>query len=368
MDKFKENIKLIGLVVSTTVGAGMFALPFVFQEAGWGIGAAYLVALSAILIFIHYLYWQTLRATGGGVSLLALIKNKFGRFYFWLASLAIIGGLMLSLVAYLILSASFIGVVFPGWDARWIIFAFWLVSAAPLLLRLKRFVFLEFIGAVLMLFLIAFIFASSGAPLKIFEFSAADFQNGFLPFGAVLFALASWTAVEPVFRSQKESTGVGRSLLVFGWATAISAILYLLFVAGIFGSALTITEDTISGLINWPLWKLLPLSALGLFAIWTSYLPINLEIRNSLAGLGWSERKSNYLAIFAPPALLLLGLRDFLSVIGLAGGVFLGLQYVFIAATARKTLELRGAKKFFAGLTVFVFLLAVVYEIFYFVK
>lgn len=372
MGPLKSFAKEAGLVAATTLGAGIFALPYVFLKAGWLAGLFYLVVLAAVMVLAHILYFRVLQKTGEKNRLLGLARLYLGEFGFIVGLLAILCGLILTLVIYLILAGQFVRLLFPSVPTALAAACFWLAAALPLLLKERRSVGLEVLGIILMAGIIFFIFFSSNPAGALSIVSALNLRSLFLPFGAVLFALAGWTAVEPVFDSEKRSksefTPAVQPYLALAAGTLVAAALYLVFVVGIFGSPGAITPDTISGLFGWPTYKLILLAALGLFAIWTSYLPIGLEIKHSFENdLRLRHASSLGLVIFLPPILLFLGLNNFSRVIGLVGGVFLTLQYLLIILVGKKVLEIRGAKGLFLNLLSFVFILAAVYEVYYFV-
>jgi amino acid permease len=367
------NVRLIlgssAILAATTLGAGIFSLPYVFKVSGWIIGLIYLIVLSAIVIFVHYLYWQALAKVNEKKRLLGLAENYLNKGYFSLASVAIVGGLLLTLVAYLILGGKFMEMVFPslGWFAG--IITFWILGSFPLIFRSIRLSKFESFGTLLMAAIIILIFATA-SDIALPRAVEIDFNNIFLPFGAILFSLAGWTAIEPMFENASVS-GLRNnkivSMLVLG--TLAIAILYVFFVLGVFGSAGTITKDTISGLANWPYWKIQILGWLGLFAIWTSYIPIGLEVKNSLVK---DLKVNNFLGlgvvIISPLLLLFLGLKDFFTVVGLIGGIFLSVQYLSIILVARKILNISPVKKIFVNLSIAIFVLGAVYEVYYFLK
>lgn len=343
----------------------MFGLPYVFHKAGWFVLFLYFIVLGLAVFFIHVLYLKTLRKLSAQNNLLGLTRIYLGENKLWIAFLSIIGGLILTLVVYLILANQFINLIFPGTSKILGIFYFWLVSSLPLFFNLRRFVSVELLGGILMGSIILFIYFSSGS---FFDFgnAALNFKNLFLPFGVVLFSLAGWTAISPIYEWQKRYSFSAFLPLLFG--TIIVVLLYLAFVAGIFGSAETITPDSVSGLLNWPKWKTTMLGALGLFAIWTSYLPIGFEIKHSLErDLGWKKVFSSATVLFLPLILVAVGLDNFLDAVGLAGGIFLSLQYFFIVLIVKKVLVFEGIKKLFLDFIAGLFLLASAYEIYYFI-
>lgn len=354
-------------MAATTVGAGLFSLPYVFSEAGWLTGFLYLVLVGACASFAHSLYHRALEEDVGETRLLGLIGKYLGSAGKILGPLVVVGGLTFALVIYLILAGEFSELLRPG-TRQLGTFLFWLAGSLPIVLGLRRLLFSELLGIGLMVLVIGIVFLGffgESFPQVI----AFDWREILLPFGPVLFSLAGWTAVEPALDYARKSgyaSRLSRRAMTFG--TFGAAFLYLLFVVGIMATVPLIAPDTVGGLYAWPVWKFTLVVILGFFAIWTSYIPIGLEIRNSLVyDLAWSRNLASATVFLVPPALLLLGFADFFKVIGLVGGVFLGLEYVFILLVGKKILALPPAKRFLVNLLTAVFALGAVYEIYHFV-
>ncbi|MBI4085233.1 MAG: hypothetical protein HY432_01865 [Candidatus Liptonbacteria bacterium] len=354
----------VGFIAATTIGAGMFSLPYIFHESGWLTGVFYLIVLSTVTIFVHRLYWLALEKANNGSSLLGLVREHLGKYAFYASSVSVIAGLFLILLIYLILSESFARLVLPSASANYGAVLFWVAASIPLLFKLPRVVGAEFLGTVLMFLIVFLIFLTgqtgfSGIPV-------VSIDNILLPFGAILFSLTGWTAIEPMFRWEKKN-GDPNYMPKLIWGTFVSAIIYFLFVLGILGSADFVSPDALSGLSSWPLWKIQLLGLLGIFAMWTSYVPIILEIKNELKeDLHLPPLFSYAAALFLPLILFFSGFFNFLGAISLVGGVFLVLQYIFIILVSKKILTLSGSTKFFSDLLILVFLAAAVYEIYYF--
>lgn len=349
------------ILIATTIGAGIFSLPYIFYTAGWLMNLIYFLFLGFFLIFTHYLYSLILLKTKGRGGLLELIKENLNPKLYTLAFISIILGLILTLLIYLILGGKFLNIIFPTLNFNFAVLIFWLISSLSLIFGkfLNRF---EALGAFFIIFIILFVFFSNN--LNHLSIQILNLNQIFLPFGPLLFALAGWTAILPMLK-QNNFQKINLQKFILG--TTIIIILYLLFILGIINSAQTITEDSLSGL-NWPYFKLVILALLGLFAIWTSYLPIGLEIKNSLSLL-FSSLTNNIIVIFLPIILFAFGLQDFLKTISLAGGVFLALQYLFILILENKILNLNLINKLLIKILEIVFLLACFYEIyFYLVK
>lgn len=374
ISKFKSFWGSVELMMATTIGAGMFSLPYVFKEAGWLLGIFYVAVLTAVIVFVHRLYWLSIEKCGEKRRLLGLVETYLGKTFFYLAVLAILAGLIFVLVAHLAIATQFLRLIFPetGNSATAV---FWLVASMPLLFNLRRIIETEVPGTVFIIGIVLFIFLT-GNGNGIQNVAPANFSNVFLPFGAVLFALSGWTAVEPMFEWQKKNglpvhytqTGGRKSISALAYGTVFSAFVYMLFVLAIFRSAGTMSPDTISGLSSWPFWKLQIIGWLGVLALWVSYTPTSLEIKNELdKDMRLPRWLSLAVPFLFPPLIFLSQHLSFLNTISLVGGVFLALQYVFIILVSKKVLKLSGLRNFFANLLIFVFMAAAAYEIYYFV-
>jgi amino acid permease len=366
----RERWGSAGILAATTLGAGIFALPYIFKESGWLTGLFYLAALSGIVIFAHFLYWQVLAKIEEKKRLLGLTEKYLGNAAGLFAFVVIVAGLILTLVVYLILASHFLKLIFSHMSEVTGIFIFWVLASLPIIFKLRWFARFELLGALLMAAIIIFIFLIAGNLTAGFSnIAAINFKNIFLPFGPILFALAGWTAIEPLFEYEKKAGRINSSPLpILFLGTGVVAGLYLLFTFGILGSSAEIVPDTVSGLMNWPFWKLGIMGLLGIFAIWTSYVPIVREIRNILErDAGWPMILSFCFVLFIPPLLIIIGLNNFLAAVGLAGGVFLGLQYLLIVLVAKKATNLGKTTRFFANLSAIIVILAAIYETYKFV-
>ena len=153
-------------------------------------------------------------------------------------------------------------------------------------------------------------------------------------------------------------------LTLFICGTALAAILYWLFALGTIGTVPHVAMDTISGVTGWPLWKKDILAAIGLLAMGVVSIPLAREIRGALEkDLGCNSLISRLIIVGLPLAVVLSGFNNFLIIIGLAGGVFISTQYLFIIATSRRTLQLSRREKVLLDVLTVIFICAAVYEI-----
>lgn len=370
MKRSAEFFEIAGIVAAATVGDGVFALPFVFYNAGWLLGIFYMLLLGAFVVAAHIIYLKTLESEGEKNRLLGLAKKYFGSIGFWTGFVAIVVGLLLTLVAYLILGTQFIHLALPAVRLRYAFVVFWLLISIVALMSDKEVRALELAGIACTSLIIVIIFVSAWPHIFFAGVPSVNWHDLFLPFGAVLFSLAGWTSIEPAYEARKHHDRSRSPWRALALGTAFAALLYAMFASGIIGSTAgsMITPDTASGLAAWPLWKKDLLAALGLVAVATVYLPISREIKNALEkDLRWPRGASRPLIVFAPPALVLLGLNNFLAVVGLVGGAFLSLQYLLIISVGRRALKLGTMQKIFLDLIALVFVVAAVYSVYQFI-
>jgi len=361
-------MKIAALVAAATVGDGIFALPYVFYNAGWLVGILYLLVLGAVVAMAHTVYLKTLEKVGEKERLLGLSKIYLGSGGFWTGFIAIVIGLLLTLVAYLILGMQFIHLAFPAVPSGFSFFVFWLLLSIPVFLSDGYVMDLEILGITCTTAVIVLIFFTALPNVFFAGIPAINPRNLFLPFGAILFSLAGWTSIEPAYESRRKGASTKEPWRALAMGTGLAALLYIMFAAGILGSAPAITPDTASGLLGWPIWKRELLAIMGLIAVSTVYLPISREIKNSLEkDLRWHGILSRLLIVFLPPLFIFLGLNNFLIVVGLVGGLFLSLQYILIISVGRRALELSRGAKIALDLAALAFAIASVYQIYTFI-
>ncbi len=364
-------MRTAAIVAAATMGDGVFALPFVFAQFGWVTGLAVLAVLAVLVGAAHVVYFETLKAEGERERLLGLAQKYFGKAGFWTGFIAIVLGLLLTLVAYLILGMQFVQLAFPSVSLSAALAVFWLFTILIMFVSDRRIMSLELAGIACTSAIIVFIFVTAWPAVTFGGIPAVNIQGPaavFVPFSVMLFALAGWTSVEPAYESRKRAGGGQRAFrgvwfpLVLG--TFFVAALYVLFAAGIVGSASMITQNTVSGLVNWPLWKKEIVAIFGLLAVATVYMPISREIKNALErDLRWNKWLSRGMIVFVPLGFVALGLNTFLVVVGLVGGLFVSVQYLLIVAVGRRALALSPARKILLDLVSAVFILAAVYEL-----
>lgn len=361
----RKYFSSVGILVASTIGAGIFALPKTFETGGWLPGIIYLLGFSGVLIYVHYIYWLALEKKGMP-SLLGLVDSELGGWAKKIGFVSIILGLLLTLSAYIVLGGNFLQKILPIPSYLAVLF-FWILCSLPILFNFSRFVFLEVAGAVAMVISIIYLFLVAPKVGNFFSAPLINLKEILFPFGPFLFALAGWTAIEPLLREAGRGRIQKHPIKILSYGTLIVAFVYLIFSMAIFGSSTFVSGDSLAGIDLISGFGLGLIVFLGLMAIWTSYLPIVLEIKKAIhRDLKFSETASFAVPIFLPILLFWAGLNNFLLIISLVGGVFLAIQYVLVVFASEKALNLQGWKSVLAGICGLVFILGAIYEIVYF--
>lgn len=334
----KAFISPASLLVGTTIGAGIFSLPYVFAKSGLFLGILYLIVLSAVAFIIHLLYADiVVRTYESRHRFPGYAKMYLGKYGESFANFIVFTTLILILTVYLILSVSFTGLIFPQIPEYFKIFIFWILGSITLLLGIKKEVFFESFTTALTIFIIFVVFGFgffSRAP-QVFHLPIIDMKNFFLPLGPVLFSLIAPTSIPPlVVYFKNENLDVSRIKKIVFWGTILPALFYLLFVLGISWLSQNISQDSVSGLIGYvkPLFLTL-LGVFGFVSLWDSYASVGEDIRKIIK-YDWnlSAITGIIIVLFAPLALYFLGLQNFLKLVGFVGGVLMAVWSLLIIA------------------------------------
>ncbi len=370
---YRDLLLPAGLLSATIIGAGMFALPYVFATAGILVGALYLVLFTAVSACVHLLYADLIVRTPENYRFAGYAGLYFGAVGKWIAALSSILGILFSLMIYLVLAASFLKIFFPGADST-VVFVFWFLASVPIFFNVNRLVASENVitAGIAGIILAIFLYGAGDFP-RIFSLPLVVPQAILLPYGAVLFSLAGRTAIPALlgyFRKNGRSPLLAARPIILG--TALPAVLYLVFVAGILVLSPSVSPDSITGVRDvLPFWIVELLAVLGLIALWSTYIVIGRDVKKSLFhDFRFSDLAASSVVVFFPILLYLSGFREFLALVSVAGGVFIGLESILILLMWRRASRFPlsnslvvGRWSWVVGPLALVFAVGVVYEL-----
>lgn len=221
----------LSTLLGTTIGAGIFALPYVFAQAGFVIGLAHLVVVGGVMALVSLYLAEVVLRTKGKHQLSGLAERYLGYY----GKCAMNASLLVSIYGALIAYAFGAGAVLAamtGLPARLLMLVFFVALAIVIYFRLAVFEQFEEIftplklAAVLVLTGIAFLWIRPAQLLTV------DAAKWFVPYGIVLFA---YTGVSVI----PEMSFEVRNKKVLQWAIllglGVSGLVYAAYSAAVIG-------------------------------------------------------------------------------------------------------------------------------------
>jgi len=334
MAKFIEAVLILSGMI---IGVGMFGIPFSFARVGFWVGTAELIILSGVVLLFHFTYGEVVLWTKESHRLPGYVRIYLGKGAEILARLSALFGITGTLLAYLLVGSSFLSTVFEdtafslshwGWTVVMV-----LAGSAITLFPLKN---EAAINGILTAALIGFILVLSFFLFPRLDFQnlrGVDFENLFIPYGVLLFALSGGVVIPDLLTLLGRDRRRGRLAIAFG--TLIPASLYFIFTLAVVGSAgKSVSEEALRGLapiagndfIRWG-------SVMGVLAVFTSYITLSMSFQMLLRlDLKFPKVAAWIAAMMIPFFLYTLGFRSFITIIGAVGAIAVGVDSALILA------------------------------------
>lgn len=330
----KKFFYATAVLVGSMVGVGIFGLPYAFAQAGFWAGIGLLVAIGLATLLVDLMYGEVILRTHAqhqimGYARLYLSPNAQRLLFFSAVLMGYVG-----LLAYIIISGDFLNTLlspffFAPITTYSVLFGVVLSLAVLRGIKTVSHVELFFSGLfVVVMGLILFVGWHSIHPANYIGFNRANIG---LPYGVLLFAFGGLLAI-PIQRQLL--MGQERKLWpAISLAVLFTAGLYAVFTTIVVGvSGVATTPDAISGLYQFLGNNItILISLFGTFAITTSFLMLASALVNTFHQDFKIHRFNAWLLAVAPPMVLFLaGIRSFIGIISLAGGIALALEQILV--------------------------------------
>jgi len=375
----KTNIfQPLSVLVGTIIGVGLFSLPYITVRSGIWAMLGYFLLLGGVTILIKLIYGEVVLRTKDIHRLPGYVGKYLGKKWKKVSFLSNALGLTGALLAYLLVGGNFLYSLFSqyfGGGRTFYTLILFGLGATLIYFGIKSISYIESLSLILFFVVLFLIFRKGFSLIGVENFISFDWKHFFLPYGAILFSL-SGTSLIPEVREMLKNRPQDLKKVIF-WAIAIAVLVYLFFIFIIIGiTGQNTTPDAITGLKNLLGNGLVALALIfGFLTVFTSFLTIGLTLKKILwYDMGVKENLAWLLACFTPLVMFLLGLDDFIAVISLAGGVFLGVDVTMIILVylkAKKQGDLKPAYSLsfphlFIYLLILFFIFGAVYEMYYF--
>jgi tyrosine-specific transport protein len=372
----KRFILAIATLVGTVIGVGIFGVPYAMSQVGLAIAILYVVVLGSIQILQSLFYAEAAMAVEEKIRLVGLARKFLGKKAGHLAAAAAVLGFWGGLIAYILVGGTFLHVLlspFIGGELFHYQAVWGIIGAAIIYFGLGFVEKIDFISTVLLGVALLLIVGFAAPHVRLDSFMAyipnADL---FLPYGVILFSLSGLSAIPEMEDVMKGKHKGFRKAIIIGMLIAISlTVLFGLAVYGVSGSGTT--EDAISGLqMIIGGWISSFAAMFGFLAVATSYFVIGLNLRSTFEyDYKMHVVPAWLLAVGVPLAVVLLGAKDFITIVGFSGAVFGGVTAVMVAmlyiAVSKKDLlksKRLGVPLLWANITIVVMSLGALYEMF----
>jgi len=326
-----KTFRAIATLVGTTIGAGIFGIPFVISKIGFLPGILYLLLLGLLTLLLNLIYGEVILRTPGDHQLTGYGRIYLGRAGRALATLSLFVALYGALLAYLIKIGEFLSLISGTGDPTLFSLLFFVFATIAVFFGLRTVSFLASLALLFLLGLIFLIAILGFEKIELNNFVGMDLSHLFLPYGVILFALAGFSVIpemEEILREKHQS--LKKSIII---GSLIPPFVYLIFVTVVVGICGKLTSnDAISGLALFlSPWIVYLGAALGILSMGGSYLTVGYVLREVwYRDFKLSKIASLFLASFPSLILFLLGAKNFISVLGITGAVSGGLEGILI--------------------------------------
>jgi len=335
-----KKSRAIAVLIGTTVGAGIFALPYAFSKVGFFIGLLYLIVLGLAVLTIEICYAEIVLRTKEEKEMAGYVKPYSGRIGEILIALSLILGIYAALTAYVIGVGTYLEAFFEPFLGGNLIFwglVFWFFGSLVCYFGLGLMSRFELFMSATLIAVAIFIFTLSLPHLKTENLVVSNFvfnfKNLFYPFGIILFALGGASAIPTMKRILKNETAFLKKAVIIGFVVPV--VIYTLFaftVLGVTGGETS--EEGIIGLSSFLGNKVLLIGGVfGALAMSTSFFALSFVLKELLRR---DYKIKNFyawgLTVFIPLLLFLLG-AGFARIIGFSGAVLSGFQGIILIET-----------------------------------
>jgi len=311
------------LLLGTIIGAGIFSLPLSLGRTGTVIFLILNLGLGYLLGQVNWFYHQVIEKVRERHQLPGYVRKILGERASFAATICLLFSTFGALLAYLILSGEFLSKITPlsSIQGSWV---FYFAVALMLFFGGRHLEVLDVFMTIVKVLILGVVILFTFDPV-VFKSSLTywpsglGFKNLLLAYGAILFALTGYSIIPEL----KKEKAIRRSI---NYAQLTSVIIYVFFALNLFpfvqGAGFVLGNSLQSFLFN----------LAGVFGVLTPYLMLSWVSYDLLdKDLGFPKKEALILTLAAPLLLFLIGMHDFMAVLSVSGGVFLGVIAILIA-------------------------------------
>lgn len=333
----KETLFTSFILTGATLGAGILALPYVFSQAGFGIGVFWLLAIASLMIYINLCFGEITLRNKKIHHLLGYAEIYLGKNGKRIMFFATVFGIYSALLAYLIGEGQSLSTLFFGNLDYSIYFGigFWLLMTFLLSEKTRNLKKIESFGVTIVILVILVLLFLSVDQINLNNLLYINANNFWVPFGIVLFALLGFSAIPEMRIELEGKEKMLRNAIVLG--TVIPVVLYFIFTlvfVGVLGKDIMQVSTLSFGAIA---------IVLGMFTMFGSYFVLSFALKDIFL-YDLHKKSLIFVCVSILPLLiyLLVGILDIVSFIqvleigGIVSGGITGIMILLINMKAKK--------------------------------
>lgn len=342
-----KTLRAVTILVTTTVGAGIYAVPYAFTKIGFPIGLIYLLTLGSVMLFLNLLYGEIVLRTNRHHQLTGYGEIYLGTTGRLLAAISLFVGFYGALLAYLVKIGEFAALL-TNYNNPSLFSILFFILGSLIVYRGLRTVTVINVALLFFLVLVIVIIALVSLPiLQLSNYSEVNlqFSNLLFPYGIILFALLGSSAVPEMSKVLAEEPDKLKRAIVLGSLIPVTlCLIFTLIIVGVSGKLTS--NDAISGLKNFlPLWVIGLGALMGMITMSSAFLSLNYVLKEMWQyDFSFSRPTSLFLALTPSLLLFILGNRNFIQILEVAGSITGGLMGILIIWMFLKSKKGKGLK------------------------
>lgn len=304
------------LLLGTMIGAGIFSLPVALSKSSFWLFAVFALVLALVMAKINWYYRQIVNSVRERSQLGGYVHRILGKNWSFVSVIFLLFSTVGALLAYLILAGQFLSAItsLTSVQSTWLFYGlmFLLLYFGGRHLEMLD-VYMTVVKVILLGLSIVLTFNFQHFQ-QVLGFVSPQFgvKTALLTYGSVLFALTGYSIIPELKKDVNEKKAINLTLL-------ISVIFYLLF-------SINFLFFVQNGQFVFPNRLVMVLFNLtGFFSVLTPYLMLSWVSYDLFdKDLGFPKKEALLITLILPLLFYLMGMHDFLTVISVSGGVFLG--------------------------------------------
>ncbi len=318
------------LILSGTIGAGILGIPFVVSQVGVGIGLICIILVGLLVLGLNMLIGEIACATKRPLQLVGLAREYLGRGGEILMALIMYSMLFGVLLVYLIGEGDSLAALFGGDPVRYTL-VFFLFATGLVVVGMKTVKTIEMILLFGVLGVVLFISAVGVPHIRLPNLAFIGPGNMWVLYSVLIFAFHATTAIPEAHSIVgKKIKTFKKSIVSAGLLCIVVYALFSLVVVGITGSETTALATIGLGFTVGPLVQVLG-NVFAVLAMATGFLMAASSLRDSLKwDLKFLHIPAALFVCTVPLVLYLFGIRQFIVVMDVVGGVFISLEMLMM--------------------------------------